>query len=84
MKCLAITAIALLCAAAPVAAQSNKANPSAPGQDRVCLVTTGIPIAGMMSTSWTPSGYRAKRLRRRLRRTHRGSGSSTIRRTRLS
>ena len=58
MKSVAIAAMAALIAAAPVAAQSNKANPAAPGQDRVCLVTTGTPNSwndvDVVDTKWLP------------------------------
>jgi hypothetical protein len=41
-----------------VLAQSNNANPDAPGQDRVCLVTTGKPgsfnDADVTDTKWLP------------------------------
>ena len=50
----AITALS----AAPVMAQGNNANPSAPGQDRTCLVTTGTPNSwndvDIVSSKWLP------------------------------
>lgn len=55
-----LTTIAVLATllAAPAFAQSNNANPAAPGQDRVCLVTTGTPDswndADVISTKWLP------------------------------
>jgi hypothetical protein len=58
MKSLVIAAVAVLVAAAPVVAQDNKANPAAPGQDRVCLVTTGTPNSwdddDIVDTKWLP------------------------------
>lgn len=44
--------------AAPALAQGNNANPAAPGQERVCLVTTGTADswndADVVSTKWLP------------------------------
>jgi hypothetical protein len=45
-------------AVAPALAQDNNANPAAPGQDRTCLVTTGVPNSwndvDVASTKWLP------------------------------
>ena len=42
----------------PVLAQDNNANPAAPGQDRTCLVTTGVPNSwndvDVVSAKWLP------------------------------
>ena len=52
-----LVAIAVL-SAAPVMAQDNNANPAAPGQDRTCLVTTGVPNSwndvDIVSAKWLP------------------------------
>jgi len=44
--------------AAPAFAESSNANPNAPGQDRVCLVTTGTANSwndtDIVSTKWLP------------------------------
>ena len=52
-----IVAIAAL-SCAPALAQGNKANPAAPGQDRTCLVTTGVPNswndADVVGAKWLP------------------------------
>jgi hypothetical protein len=52
-----IFAVAALCCT-PVIAQDNKANPAAPGQDRTCLVTTGVPNSwndvDIVSAKWLP------------------------------
>lgn len=59
MKTLAlILAASLSLAALPAIAQGNNANASAPGQDRTCLVTTGVPDswtdADVVDTKWLP------------------------------
>ncbi len=45
-------------AAGPTLAQDNNANPAAPGQDRTCLVTTGVPDSwndvDIVGTKWLP------------------------------
>ena len=55
---LSLAVVGVLLAAAPVVAQDNNANPAAPGQDRVCLVTTGTPNSwndtDVVSTKWLP------------------------------
>ena len=52
-----IIAVAALCCT-PVLAQDNKANPAAPGQDRTCLVTTGVPNSwndvDIVGAKWLP------------------------------
>jgi hypothetical protein len=44
--------------AAPALAQDNNANPAAPGQDRTCLVTTGVPNSwndvDIVGAKWLP------------------------------
>ena len=51
-------AIIVTLAAAPSLAQNNNANPAAPGQDRTCLVTTGVPNSwndvDIVGTKWLP------------------------------
>ncbi len=55
-----LTAIALttVLLAAPALAESSKANPNAPGQDRTCLVTTGTAgswnDSDIVATKWLP------------------------------
>jgi len=56
---LMIIGASALLAATPVLAQgNNNANPNAPGQDRTCLVTTGVPNswndADVTGTKWLP------------------------------
>lgn len=45
-------------AAGPALAQDNNANPAAPGQDRTCLVTTGVPNSwadvDIVDAKWLP------------------------------
>lgn len=58
MKTLPIIAVIASMLVAPAYAESTKANASAPGQDRVCLVTTGTPNSwndvDVVSTKWLP------------------------------
>ncbi len=53
-----LTTAALAFASLPVLAADNNANPSAPGQDRVCLVTTGKANSwndvDIVDTKWLP------------------------------
>lgn len=55
-----LTAVAMIAVllATPALAASNNANPAAPGQDRVCLVTTGKADSwndsDVVSTKWLP------------------------------
>jgi hypothetical protein len=58
-KLVPIAAVAALLAFSPAAlAESTKAAAGAPGQDRVCLVTTGTPDrfndADVVATKWLP------------------------------
>lgn len=52
-----LVAIAVL-SAVPAMAEDNSANPAAPGQDRTCLVTTGVPNSwndvDIVSAKWLP------------------------------
>lgn len=56
--CAALAATCLLGLAGQSAAQGNKANPNAPGQDRACLVTTGTPGSfndvDIVDAKWLP------------------------------
>jgi hypothetical protein len=58
MKTLPILAAVIALGIAPAFAQDNNANPAAPGQDRVCLVTTGTPNSfndvDVVGTKWLP------------------------------
>ena len=58
MKTLPILVVIMALGAAPALAQGNNANPEAPGQDRVCLVTTGTPNSfndvDVIGTKWLP------------------------------
>ena len=51
-------ACAMMIGSVPVLAQDNNANPAAPGQDRTCLVTTGVPNSwndvDIVGTKWLP------------------------------
>lgn len=58
MRKLAILIVVTALSCAPVFAQDNKANSAAPGQDRTCLVTTGVPNSwndvDVVGTKWLP------------------------------
>lgn len=58
MKTLPILVVIMALGAAPALAQGNNGNPEAPGQDRVCLVTTGTPNSfndvDVIGTKWLP------------------------------
>lgn len=58
MKNLPILAAIIALGAMPAIAESNNANANAPGQDRVCLVTTGTPNSfndvDVVGTKWLP------------------------------
>lgn len=53
-----VIALVVTLTAAPSLAQNNNANPAAPGQDRTCLVTTGVPNSwndvDIVGTKWLP------------------------------
>jgi hypothetical protein len=55
---LAVTLFAAALATAPAFAESSNANANAPGQDRICLVTTGTANSfndvDIVSTKWLP------------------------------
>jgi len=58
MKTLPILAAIIALGAMPAIAESSNANANAPGQDRVCLVTTGTPNSfndvDVVGTKWLP------------------------------
>lgn len=59
MKALPVLATLLATlAVGPALAQGNNANPAAPGQDRTCLVTTGVPNSwndvDIVDAKWLP------------------------------
>ena len=61
MRTIAYTLIAASCVLGligPVVAQGNNSNPNAPGQDRACLVTTGVPKSfadvDIVDAKWLP------------------------------
>ncbi|CAN7144689.1 hypothetical protein ASC89_22585 [Devosia sp. Root413D1] len=58
MRTLPILAAIMALSIGPAVAQDNNANPGAPGQDRVCLVTTGTPNSfndvDVTGTKWLP------------------------------
>lgn len=58
MRTLPILVAIIALGTLPALAESTNANPAAPGQDRVCLVTTGTPDSfndvDVVSTKWLP------------------------------